>query len=181
MLATTVLLAGLRGVRGQRGAATLPKDVTPAASPPGTLAERAPDDSQLSLKVADALRREGEVLGAIRAYSAVIQMPGARSSEVQSARAWRARLCLERGESSALDELVELAKGHLPLHLYAHVALTILRAGGQHDDSDSAAKRATVLAAVTDQLERASRVLGASGERAQRWLERVRAQQDRAR
>lgn len=137
-------------------------------------AKGAPALSQARLKEADGLRRDGRRSEAIRSYSAVILTHGARLADVQSAKAWRARLRLERGESSAMDDLLELASSHLPPRLYAHVASSVLRANGAHDDVDSPVNSAAVLRAAIHRLERASDVRGVSGERAKWWLSRVR-------
>ena len=130
--------------------------------------------SRARLAEANALRRGKHAADAIRAYSKVILAPGARLQDVQSARAWRARLCLERGEASALDELMALATERLPPQLYAHIASTVTAAPDPCDAANGSVTRASVFATVIDQLERESCVLGASGERASRWLQRVR-------
>ena len=92
---------------------------------------------------------------------------------VQAAKVWLARLRLERGESTAIDELMALVRSHLPPQLYAHVAFTVLRANAKYDDPDSPVNSSAVLRAVIGQLERASCVRGALGERAKRWLQKV--------
>lgn len=131
-------------------------------------------EARALLAEADALRRADRAVDAIHAYSKVIQAPGARLQDLQSARAWRARLCFQRGEASALDELMALAQDQLPPQLYAHVASTVTHEKFARDVRDSSVTSAAVFEAVIHQLERASRVRSASGERAKGWLQRVR-------
>jgi uncharacterized protein YdbL (DUF1318 family) len=176
-LAAAIALLTVQAALGSHESETpnaLAKSIVAAGPARFSYAKAALTLSQARLKEADGLRRDGRVSEAIRSYSAVILTHGARLADVQSAKAWRARLRLERGESSAMDDLLELASSHLPPRLYAHVASSVLRANGAHDDVDSPATSVAVLRAVTHRLERASDVRGASGERAKWWLHRVR-------
>ncbi len=143
-------------------------DGTPRTASPWMLA-------RTRLEVAHRLRREGRLIESIRAYSAVADTAGARTTVRQAARAWRARLRLERGEVSALDELLVLSSERLPPQLYGHIATSVARAMPLSSQAGGRAVTRAVMDAVTRGLTRSSSVRGASGERAQRWLTRVRA------
>lgn len=179
-LVVLLAIVASRGIQGALYPRHAPRTALPSGSSVGanasgtSLVEAGWTASRARLEGAHVLRREGHASDAIRAYSTVIAASAARLQDVQSARAWRARLCFERGEASALDELMALAHDHLPPQLYAHVASTVTSQNSARNFADSSVTRRAVFEAVIQQLERACRVRGASGVRARGWLQRVR-------
>lgn len=131
--------------------------------------------ARVRLEGAHESRRSGLISEAILGYGLVAATSNGRIVDRQAARAWCARLRLERGERSALDDLLSLSMEPLPPQLYAHIATSASRANWLTEDDRGRVTQRAVLDAVTRQLSRSSSVHGGAGERAQRWLARVHA------
>ena len=127
------------------------------------------------LERAGALRRAGDTERALTLYQSAASAPTVRSNERAKARAWHARLRLERGELSSLDDLDALVHDHADPALLARIAAALARFAERYERTSAthSARALQLRARCTECLKRKSRVFDEDGERAKRWLKHV--------
>jgi hypothetical protein len=128
-------------------------------------------DWRKRLAVAHEYRREGQIDESLLAYDRVSRAVTARPADRHRARFWHARMRLERGESSAMVDLLELVRACDDPLLVARAGVLAARAARDTAAPDETSTRMLVVRGARASLRSMSRVSNEHGRRAERWLD----------
>jgi len=123
------------------------------------------------LAVAHQNRRAGRIDESLLAYDRVTRAVAARPVDRHRARFWHARMRLERGESSAMVDLLELVRMCGDPLLVARAGVLATRVAHDTARPDETSTRMLVVRDARASLRSMSRVSNEHGRRAERWLD----------